>query len=242
MSRNRKTANGGYEHHGNQVQRKSQRGYIRKSLCRFVFVMVLLVAFFALCIGKIKIMQGVKMVGGFTRGHDRTPCRSDDFVAGEFPLFLQEDERWADTAYGSGEMAETGCGPTCLSMVVCALQEKDEWMPPRMAEWAEKSGYYVAGAGTAWAMMYEGAGEFGISAKELPMSEERIYRELKKGHPIICTMGPGHFTTQGHYIVLYGQDDFGNVRIRDPKSRENSEKAWKLQDIMPEIKNLWSYH
>ncbi|MCH5268573.1 MAG: C39 family peptidase [Lachnospiraceae bacterium] len=222
----------------NKLQRRKS---VRKKLCQSLFLMLLAIIFFVLCIGKWKIMQGAKMVGGFIGGHDRTPCRSDDFVVGEFPLFLQADERWADTAYGSGEMAETGCGPTCLSMVVCALRENDEWMPPRMAKWAEKSGYYVAGAGTAWAMMSEGAGEFGISVKEITLSEERVFKELKKGHPIICTMGPGHFTTQGHYIVLYGLDDSGGIRIRDPKSRENSEKVWKLEDITPEIKNLWSY-
>lgn len=208
-----------------------------------VFVGLMMLLFLFLCMGKQLLhTEGTAKGRSIFAGEEtEPPCRSDDFTLGSFPLFLQEDERWANTQYGSGPMKETGCGPTCLSMVVCNLQGRDEWMPPRMAEWAMQSGYYVEGAGTAWSMMLQGAEEFGLTAKEIPLDEGKIHKQLQKGHPIICIMGPGQFTTEGHYIVLFGEDGSGSIKIRDPKSRENSEKKWELADIITEIKNLWSY-
>ena len=54
-------------------------------------------------------------------------------------------------------------------------------------------------------------------------------------------MGPGDFTTTGHFIVLVGVDDRGEIMIRDPNSKKNSNKTWALEDLMPQIRNLWSY-
>lgn len=224
---------------GNARRRRSLHG----RLCRFVFISLLALLFLILAFGERWFRSPETKLGRklFAGRETEPPCRSDEFTPGIFPLFLQEDERWANTTYGSGPMKETGCGPTCLSMIVCDLQENDSWTPPRMAEWAMQSGYYVEGAGTAWSMMVQGAEEFGLHAREIPLDEGKIHKQLQKGHPIICTMGPGQFTTEGHYIVLYGEDESGYVKIRDPKSRENSEKNWKLADIITEIKNLWSY-
>ncbi|MCD8152609.1 MAG: C39 family peptidase [Clostridiales bacterium] len=39
-------------------------------------------------------------------------------------------------------------------------------------------------------------------------------------------MGPGDFTTGGHFIVLTGIDSDGNVIVNDPNSRINSEKHY----------------
>ena len=35
--------------------------------------------------------------------------------------------------------------------------------------------------------------------------------------------------------------DDRQVIINDPNSRKNSEKAWKLSQVVPQIKNLWKY-
>ena len=61
---------------------------------------------------------------------------------------------------------------------------------------------------------------------------------MKAGNPIICIMGPGDFTDEGHFIVMTGYDD-GFVYINDPNSRANSQKAWELSSIIGQIKNLW---
>ena len=51
-------------------------------------------------------------------------------------------------------------------------------------------------------------------------------------------MGPGDFTTTGHFIVLSGCED-GLIKINDPNSYANSEKLWSYEEIADQIRNLW---
>lgn len=166
---------------------------------------------------------------------------SGEIRKGQVPLFLQWDERWGYENYGGDFLAVTGCGPTCLSMVYCGLTGDGEWNPYRMAQFSEENGYYVTGSGTSWDLMTYGAQQLGLEASEVIFDEEHIRRELAEGHPIICSMRPGDFTTAGHFIVLKGEDQDGNIQVCDPNSRIRSEQSWKLEELMPQIKNLWSY-
>ena len=53
-------------------------------------------------------------------------------------------------------------------------------------------------------------------------------------------MGPGFFTTAGHFIVLTGYED-GYVTVNDPNSKANSEKKWEFAQIRDQLKNLWAF-
>lgn len=159
----------------------------------------------------------------------------------DIPLFLQSDKKWADKAYGNSDMGTSGCGPTCLSMVYCGLTGDRSWTPDKVATMAQEEGYYVEGVGTSWALMTAGAEELGIHGEELALDENSIKNALKEEHPIICAMGPGDFTTEGHFIVLVGLTEEGKLIVNDPNSRKNSEKAWELKQVMGQIKNLWIY-
>lgn len=167
---------------------------------------------------------------------------SDEIEKGKIPLFYQTDERWADYAYGTDTMDITGCGPTCLSMVVCGLSGEGRWSPPEVARYAEENGYYVEGSGSKWSLMTEGAEGLGLSAKELPLEEGVIRDKLESGSPVICIMGEGDFTTTGHYIVLAGENEDGSIQVNDPNSKKNSGEEWDLQLLMPQMKNLWAYN
>ena len=133
------------------------------------------------------------------------------------------------------------CGPTCLSMVVCGLSGTSKYDPYTVAQLAEANGYHVSGSGSKWTLMSEGAGLLGLTSHEVIFDKEHIKRELEAGNPIICVVGPGDFTTQGHFIILWSIDDDYNVRIKDPNSKERSKKLWELDKVMPQIRNLWSY-
>lgn len=166
---------------------------------------------------------------------------TDEVTKGEIPLFLQWDKRWGYESYGSDLMAVTGCGPTCLSMVICGLTGSTTWNPLEVAKVAEQNGFYVDGSGSSWSLMTEGAQLFGLTPRTVTFDEEHIRGELSQGHPIICVMGPGDFTTTGHFIVLSGLDGEGKVTVRDPNSRKRSEVSWDLQKLMGQMQNLWSY-
>lgn len=166
---------------------------------------------------------------------------SDELMDGTIPLFLQWDVRWGYETYGSNFFAVTGCGPTCLSMVRCGLSGDDEWNPLEVAKMSEESGFYVDGAGTSWDLMTTGATKLGLTVNSVIYDEAHIVAELEKGTPIICIMGPGNFTTSGHFIVLTGVDEEGKITVCDPNSRLNSEKHWDVGEIIRQIRNLWGY-
>ena len=166
---------------------------------------------------------------------------SNEVVKGKIPLFLQSDKRWKNKIYGDDKMEINGCGPTCLSMVVCGLSGTSKYDPYTVAQLAEANGYHVSGSGSKWTLMSEGAGLLGLTSHEVIFDKEHIKRELEAGNPIICVVGPGDFTTQGHFIILWSIDDDYNVRIKDPNSKERSKKLWELDKVMPQIRNLWSY-
>ncbi len=158
---------------------------------------------------------------------------------GEIPRLYQWDERWGSYYYGDNTMTLAGCGPTCLSMVVMGLTGEDSWNPVAVADYSLAHDYKTE-SGTSWELMSVGSGDMGVSCTELPLDENRMVQELSKGHPIICSMGPGDFTTTGHFIVLTGYDGQGFI-INDPNSEENSEKIWTYQQLKNQIKNLWAF-
>jgi hypothetical protein len=166
---------------------------------------------------------------------------SKEVSKGKIPLFLQWDERWGYETYGSDFLAVTGCGPTCLSMVQCGLSGDTTWNPYEVAKMSEQQGFYVDGVGSSWELMTTGAQQIGLTASEVTFDAEHIVAKLNEGNPIICAMGPGDFTANGHFIVLCGVDSDGNIIVNDPNSRINSEKTWDVDVLMSQMKNLWSY-
>ena len=164
---------------------------------------------------------------------------SSEIKAGTIPYFTQWDSRWGYCLYGEGLIGYTGCGPTALSMVAMGLTGDGALTPGYIAAFATREGYCVPGSGTAWLLFSEGAEKLGLTARELPLWESVIRDELSAGHPIICIMGPGHFTETGHYIVLTSCDDRGFM-VLDP-NRPSNNKIWTYDEIFGEIRNLWAY-
>lgn len=184
-----------------------------------------------------------EFVMGYEKNHDKEfeIDLSKEVVQGNIPLFLQWDERWGYKQYGNDFMAVTGCGPTCLAMVRCGLSGDTEWNPLAVAQMAEYGGYYVDGEGSSWDLMVSGAEQIGLYAYSVSYDANSILSELQNGNPIICVVGAGDFTTTGHFIVLVGADENGNVTVRDPNSRIKSSQMWHIDELMPQIRNLWGY-
>lgn len=160
--------------------------------------------------------------------------------AGEIPLLLQWDKRWGYAGYGDGYIGNGGCGPTSLSMVIVGLTGDTTITPKVIADYAAQNGYYVPGAGSSWTLMSEGAGAFGVEGTIMSFGKEEIYRALEEGHPIICSVGAGDFTSEGHFIVLAGIKD-DKICVNDPNSIINSGKLWTFEELAPQIRNLWEF-
>lgn len=137
-------------------------------------------------------------------------------------------------------MGLTGCGPTCLSMVASFLKQDPKLTPIYMADYAIRNGYCVSGSGTSWNFMSDGAREFGLQVQEIPLMKNRVYQYLQEGNPIICIMGPGEFTDNGHFIVLTEIEE-GKIKINDPNSKSHSNSLWEFEEIESQIRNMWVY-
>ncbi len=162
-------------------------------------------------------------------------------VSSGIPLFNQWDERWGYVKYGNDILAISGCGPTCISMVYSGLFKNTSMSPADMAEYCTNNNYYSQDSGTAWAMMLEGAIDLGLDAKKIGTSETSIREALKAKKPVICSMAPGDFTEQGHFIVLVGIDKKGRIIVNDPNSKARSKKHWSLKRVQKQVKAAWAY-
>lgn len=163
---------------------------------------------------------------------------SDQIGTGKVPLLLQWDARWGYSTYGSGPMGLTACGPTCVSMACLYFLQDAKYTPRYVADYAEENGYYVKGAGSSWTLISRGAKDLGLNVDTIPPNPNTIIKALEEGNLVICAMGPGDFTTSGHFILMVGAKD-GLAIINDPNSPTNSEKLWNVAEIRDQISMLW---
>ncbi len=171
-----------------------------------------------------------------------------DLTAG-IPRLFQWDTRWGYHIYGSDAMGITGCGPTALSMVTMYLLQDKKYTPDYIADFAEKEGYVVAGNGTSWDMMYDGATKLGLNVSVLALDENQIAGAVMSGMPVICIMGPGDFTNEGHFIVITGYEGElvdglytnGSFIVNDPNCMVRSNMSWEFTRLVNQIGNVWAY-
>lgn len=175
----------------------------------------------------------------FDANKDNIGSFSKDELEQNNPLFIQWDDRWGYADYGDSIMAVSGCGPTCLSMAVASLTKNADATPYAVAQFSYENGYYVSNNGTSWTLISEGAQHYGLSSRTLPLHKPSLTQALDQGNVLILAMGPGHFTSIGHYIVVYDYDEDG-FYVNDPNSRERSEKVWSFKEISDEIRNIWA--
>ena len=160
------------------------------------------------------------------------------------PLFIQWDRQWGYRKYLESVAGLSACGPTTLSMVVYHFTRDPDMHPAYMMEFAQKNKYAIPGyGGTQWALFGEGAAKFGLKVKELTAeqiaSEEKLAQLLESGKLIVTSVGPGVFTTVGHYLVLVGYED-GKFQVNDPNSYLNSEKLWDFEEFAGDIRMMWA--
>lgn len=166
---------------------------------------------------------------------------TENLSSGRIPLFIQWDKRWGYESYGNGIIALNGCGPVSLAMVYCGLTGRTDKNPYILAQKSEAEGFYDERRGSSNKMMEEMASEIGLTVLNVKRDKDSILSELKEGNPIICNMGPGDFSKGEHFIVLTGADKNGGITVNDPNSILNSKKTWDINELLPQIKNMWAY-
>ena len=130
-------------------------------------------------------------------------------------------------------VASSGCGAACLSMAMRYLDASVEQDPEALLLWVYANGYYQ-GAGIGYAAMQKALEAFGFSGEWIAANRLKLREALEAGYPVIAYMGEGHFGTSGHYILVYGIDSIGRVRVIDPNSEKRSQILYRSKTIIDE--------
>lgn len=155
--------------------------------------------------------------------------------------FYQSDSQWKDLPYGTDTIGPYGCGPTVMAIAVASLTDV-ETDPAAMADWAVEHGYWARRSGSYNSIVQGTARSFGLLAEPFTSRDaEDILDALRQGKMLVALMGPGHFTSGGHFILLRGATPDGEVLVADPNSPERSLMLWDAQIILDELSSSRSY-
>ncbi|MDR1208773.1 MAG: C39 family peptidase [Clostridiales bacterium] len=150
--------------------------------------------------------------------------------------YNQADARWKNEPYGLDTIGAAGCGPTALAMAVSSLSGAIV-DPLQMSRWAYANGYKCEGSGSYHSLIPDGARHFGLAVDYASSSDpQKIVNALASGKLIVAIMSKGHFTKNGHFIVLRGVTSDGKILVADPSSRSRSEQEWDLPTILDEAR------
>ena len=164
--------------------------------------------------------------------------------------YLQTDPRWKNKPYRvKGENATiggSGCGPTAAAMLIETITGKT-FTPEDACNWSMAHGYKALNQGTYYAYFTPQFAEFGIDCQMLNWTNtygkpdhanhEKVVEKLKEGYYAIALMNKGLWTSSGHFVVLWWQDD--KVRINDPASTKDTRVNGDIRTFRSQAKYYW---
>lgn len=167
-------------------------------------------------------------------------------AAVEKPIsFFQDDSKWGSESYSitgsqSQTIANSGCGPTAMAMVLHYYGEEDI-TPVETAEFAVENYHRTRSNGTSWAFFEDVANEYDLDFKQTASSVEALeWMNTKEDPLIICSMGPGLWTRQGHFIVLWDVED-GVAHINDPASTKPERETNSFKKVASQCKQYFCF-
>ena len=151
----------------------------------------------------------------------------------EVVYFNQLEEPWASLPYASSTVANSGCGPTSMAIVISTLTGKN--VTPEMTKsFAEDNGEYVQGQGTSHSFIGNAAAHWGLTCERVGKDRmDDVVQALKEGKMVveICEAYTITGGSSGHFIVLTGVTSDGYITIADCASRERTGKVYSVETI-----------
>lgn len=170
-----------------------------------------------------------------------TAAASDGFVQ---PVdYKQYDSRWGSIVYSAtGKKSQTikssGCGPTAMSNIVATLKDSGV-TPPMLCELALKWGDRTADNGTAWSFFDHIQQHYGFSKMVKTTSIATLKACLDAGGYAVASMGPGYWTSGGHFITIWKYDS-SYIYANDPASSKR--KKQQIADFMNQRKRFFCFY
>ena len=144
--------------------------------------------------------------------------------------YLQTDPRWSAKDYSArGEkttIGASGCGPTAMSMVLATWADP-QVTPATECAWALAHGYKAPHQGTYYGSFPPAAARYGLTCRQMNWSSlygnpnsslhAQAKGEIAKGNLVIACMGPGLWTSSGHFVLVW-EIQGNTVYLNDPAS------------------------
>ena len=136
--------------------------------------------------------------------------------------YNQEDSKWAEIPYDTEEstIGTSGCGVIAMAMVLSTL--KDRTIDPvELANYSIENGYCEGYTKRQFFSDIINEEKYKLGLTRVSGEETEVLKELLSDgkHMAIAIMKPGHFTKEGHYIVIYGVEEIDGenyFKIMDP--------------------------
>ena len=136
--------------------------------------------------------------------------------------YNQEDSKWAEIPYDTEEstIGTSGCGVTAMAMVLSTL--KDSTIDPvELANYSMENGYCEGYTKRQFFSDIINEEKYRLELTRVLGEETEVLKDLLSDgkHMAIAIMKPGHFTKEGHYVVIYGIEEIDGenyFKIMDP--------------------------
>lgn len=159
-----------------------------------------------------------------------------DSVSGPLTYYNQADARWGNYLWGGRDPLNIyGCGPTVMAMVITSLTG-NQVLPTDLANWAATNNSWCPGQGSYHRIIPDSASKYGLLASPIKSHTiEGIKNALDSGQLVIALMRKGHFTQQGHFIIITSYTADGSFRIADSNNYDNTKYNWDPSIILREL-------
>ena len=158
--------------------------------------------------------------------------------------YKQYDSRWKKIKYtitgsSSQTIGSSGCGPTSMADIMACWVDK-KITPVEMCQYSLKKGFRTRNSGTAWGFYKSIANAYpqGFSKFTQTKSLATLKAALAQGAFAVASMGPGYWTSGGHFICVYKMDNT-YVYAKDPAS--SSRKKQKIGDFERQRKQFFIF-
>lgn len=161
--------------------------------------------------------------------------------------YKQYDSKWGSVVYTknntynkSQTIRSSGCGPTAMADIVATWWDSSV-TPVAMAALSVANGYRTTNSGTAWGFFKFVAQKYKASKFIQTSNYSTASNAIENGALVICSMGPGLYTTGGHFILWWKTDGTYNY-VNDPASASSNRARSKVNIIRSQAKQFFIFY
>lgn len=127
--------------------------------------------------------------------------------------------------FGGATIKSHGCGPTSVAIIASSMLGR-EITPIETTSKVCLNGGCTSGGSYNKVLADTLRKDYGLNVTTTTNDQLVINALSTNNALVIAHMGPGTFTTGGHYIVLTGVSADGKVSVADPGSRKRTQQKW----------------